>query len=263
MAREKTCDHYHIAIRCAEAKGWVLVFTCYTPDQIRARLVRRGKAPVELRELLSAERGFPMRTSMYRRGSTADTLASHTGWVYDDIACCWWPPEAPITVPSPRPRPTADFSVTFAMPEFGWLPVTLVSGSQKVYFEASEVFDPLPGFVRWLEKVASGGASRFVFDVEDTNVEFHIMPAPDADFVRFVVAFTMLLPTRSFELDIVLGRRQLVTTLYSALRKMWTSDAFQADPTPWFCDDPVEAGEPPYEFPYSIVSPVLEALIED
>lgn len=218
-AREETVRLH--AARIVDRDGWHLEESTEDADEFRVVLAQRGMAVAELVELYDCVVRTKPGESFVLNQSFHNS-AYRLGWGYDAGADCW---HAPHERDQRFPGPTIAvdrLDVTYALPEFGWIDTTIRAVERIIEFSMSEVFDPVPDLLDWLEQLAEGSFGRVSMDVEGWYVDFHCF-AQDGR-VRFVVEEGGY--GRSMTLDILIDRIALLAGLYCPLVTLWESDAF-------------------------------------
>ena len=210
-----------LAARIVGRDGWHLEESTQDADGFREALAQRGMAVVELVELYD----YVVRTKpgeSFVPNQCFHNSAYREGWGRDAAADCW---HAPHELDRRFPGPTLAvdrLDVTYALPEVGWIDTAIRAGEQVIEFSISEVYDPVPALLDWLERLAEGRSGRLFMDVEGWYVDFHCFP--EGDRVRFVVEEGDY--GRSMTLDISIDRIALLAGLYWPLVVLWESDAF-------------------------------------
>lgn len=220
---EKTVRLY--AARIGERDGWQLEESLEDADGFRAELVRRGLSVDEIVEI--AEIGcwgapYPKNGEPFKPTNYFHNTAYRAGWGYDVPAGCW---RAPHEHSLRFPGPTTDvdrLDVTYALPDVGWLDTAVKAGGHGIEFSMSDVYNPVPSFLLWLERLADGVLGTLFMDIEGWSVHFHCFAEDDR--VRFVVEEGDY--DRSVMLDVRIGRIALLAGLYCPLVMLWESDAF-------------------------------------
>lgn len=183
-------------------------------------------------------------------------LARRSGFVFDQVAECWRAEGDPVTPPPFETSWVESIAVAFSPPFVGWIDATLAYGTQSVIIHCSNVFDPFPSILRFLEAVLDGGHPRLSIDEEGVFCEWHTFappprkkrmasePDPERP-VRFVVFSRHASATADEQdapgkptLDLVLPRRELVRSIYAAWRQLvlagssrvrWSREWLQSD----------------------------------
>ena len=217
-----------LAVRVVGRDGWHLEQSTEDADGFRVVLAQRGMAVAELGEIehwtLRAPADEPFTPSNRFHDS-----AYRAGWGHDAALDCW---HAPHERDRRFPGPTVAverLDVTYALPDVGWIDTTIRAGERVIEFSMSEVFDPVPGLLDWLEQLAEGNFGRVSMDVEGWYVDFHCFP--EGNRVRFIVEEGW--DGRSMTLDILIDRIALLAGLYCPLVTLWESDAFACAHMHW------------------------------
>ncbi|WP_042693673.1 hypothetical protein [Azospirillum sp. B506] len=210
-----------LAARIVGRDGWHLEESTQDADGFRDALAQRGMAVAELVEIERWTLRVPADEPFTPKNCFHGT-AYRAGWGYDAGADCW---HAPHELDRRFPGPTLNvdrLDVTYALPEVGWIDTTIRGGERLTEFSMSEVFDPIPALLNWLERLAGGNFGRISMDVEGWYVDFHCFA--EGDRIRFVVEEGW--DGRSMTLDIRIDRIALLAGLYCPLVVLWESDAF-------------------------------------
>lgn len=113
--------------------------------------------------------------------------------------------------------------VIFKECDAGWIRFTVSAGSQSVDCWGSEVFDPFPKLIAWLEAIAGGTqACSFIMYEEGPEKEFKAL-AGDSGSLRLMIEDTAL---NKVLLEAVVDRRQCVCEFYNNLRAFAKSPAY-------------------------------------
>lgn len=121
--------------------------------------------------------------------------------------------------------------VIFQECDAGWIFFSVAAGSQSVDCRASEVFDPFPKLVAWLEAIAGGTqASSFIVDEEGREKEFKALGGHGGS-LRLRIEDR---DTHNVLLEAVVDRRQCVGEFYHTLRAFAESPAYV--PAQWECE---------------------------
>ncbi|GAA0591254.1 hypothetical protein [Caenispirillum bisanense] len=244
------------AVRLRGRPGWHWEPSALGQDAYRAALAGAG---LEVEEVAVVQ-DFTIDPRRDGTAGTLDFIYDRWGeWLYDTEAKCWRAADEPITRPPGTPVPVDSVGIAFSLPEFGWLPITLTAGNQEVSFEASDVYDPFPDLIVWLESLAAGADARLSIDTEgDVFVDFHVFSA-DAPLVRLLVriyergADGGITP----KVDVLVDRMSLVRTLYSTCITFWESEELCAAWDNW--NTGKEVGD--LWVPYPLRSERLDRLI--
>jgi hypothetical protein len=220
--------------------GWWVEQSDLTLDEARQAIAVAGHKLIEVREVSSGAKRLNPGEEF--KPDTSDLwFLQGMGWGYDNAAQCWRAPGEPITPLPGTPAETTGLTVEYKMPEYGWLPIRISAGAQRVEFSASVVYDPLPALIRWLEDLAAGSFPRLAMDLEGSETEWMVWPAADADQVRFAVSFSGNATKdgrREIQIDVLTGRRGIVEAIYPPLMDLYGTDEFV---TRWYGpedDDP-------------------------
>ncbi len=95
----------------------------------------------------------------------------------------------------------------------GWIDFTIAVGRQTAKISASNLWDPFPDMICWLERIAAGRRhSLFAIDEEGVTAQF-VATAEARDSLRLVVRD----PERDVppQIEAVVDRRQFVTAIYT------------------------------------------------
>ena len=255
------------AARIGGRDGWHLEESTEDADGFRVVLAQRGMAVVELVELYD----YVVRTKpgeTFVPNQCFHNSAYREGWGHDAAADCW---HAPHELDRRFPGPTVAvdrLEVTYALPEVGWIDTAIRAGERVIEFSISEVYDPVPALLDWLERLAEGRFGRLFMDVEGWYVDFHCFA--EGDRVRFVVEEGDY--CRSMSLDILIDRIALLAGLYCPLVTLWESDAFACAHMHWkFASAERDAWDAEWEYltdendpvrltPTPIRSPLIDAV---
>ena len=119
-------------------------------------------------------------------------------------------------------------NVFFTECDAGWIIFKIFAGSQAVRCRASEVYDPFPKMMAWLEAIASGAETcSFIMDEEGRQKEFKACGCGSGN-----VRLTIIDPfNNQILLEAVVDMRQCVGAFYHPLRAFAKSEAYVA--TQW------------------------------
>lgn len=254
-------DFQICAVRSVDGAGWVIVEIVGEIETIQADLVAMSLVPDSRRQITSGARRA--NAPSVERLSTDDAFdyIHGTGWTYDERARCWRAPDEAMIPPSIEPS-AHPFAVTFHPPDAGWMDTTFTAGQQSVVFALSNVFDPLPSLVTWLEQVAAGENRRFTCDLEGHELAFDLWPHPHG--LRVIVAHIDGIG-RTEEIDAVIPRDEFVRSFYGALISFWESPDLVDHWREWASyteAQGVEVDERDYELhPYDLRSRILDRLL--
>lgn len=103
----------------------------------------------------------------------------------------------------------------------GWITLIICAGDKSIQISLSEVFDPAPDLLAWLEAVSTG-VEKCSFRIDEEGVLTQLIAAQrHDDQVKFRVE---RLDVSAQHVELVLKRRELVSTIYQAFL------AFSASP---------------------------------
>jgi hypothetical protein len=107
---------------------------------------------------------------------------------------------------------------------------------------ASNVEDPVPSLLAWLERLVSGNAARVLVDEEGDQTEILVYPK-EQGLVRFVVFHYG--DTDEKRIDVLLTLRNVVVQFYAALQELARDETlFKKE---WvFHVDPESVAQPPF-----------------
>ncbi|MCM8736567.1 hypothetical protein M5E06_20785 [Azospirillum sp. A1-3] len=217
-----------LAARIVGRDGWHLEESTEDADGFRAVLAQRGLSVAELVELYD----YVVRTKpgeSFVPNQCFHNSAYREGWGRDAAADCWHSPYE-LDWRFPGPTVAVDrLDVTYALPEVGWIDTAIRAGERVIEFSISEVYDPVPALLDWLERLAEGSFGSLFMDVEGWYVDFHVFVQDGR--VRFVVEEGDY--GRSVTLDIRIDRIALLAGLYCPLVALWESDAFACAHMHW------------------------------
>lgn len=139
------------------------------------------------------------------------------GWTYDKEAECWRAPGEMVCEPAGVPDRAESFAVRSGAPKAGWWPIAISAGTATVEISASNVHDPIPSLLTWLERLVSGNAARVLVDEEGDQTEILVCPK-ERGLVRFVVFHYG--DTDEKRIDVLLRLRDVVVQFYAALQEL-------------------------------------------
>jgi len=184
-----------------------------------------------------------------------------TGWSYDYRAECWHAPDEALAPPPPGPD-VDQIDTVFQPPNAGWIGVRLAAGEQSSEFHLTNLDDRLPDLVLWLEQVAAGLSPRFCYEIEGSEIEFHLWP--QGEQLQLLIAHNTRIG-RYEEVNVVIPRAALVRSIYLPLITYWESTAFIDNWQEWagYTEaEGVEVDERGYELrPYELRSPALDRFL--
>ncbi|WCM25741.1 hypothetical protein NDN01_17075 [Sphingomonas sp. QA11] len=185
-------------------------------------------------------------------------LACGTGWSHDYRAECWRAPDEALVRPPPGPD-VEQVDVVFQQPYAGGISVRFTAGGQSFESQLTNLDDRLPALVRWLEQVAAGTSQRFCYDIEGSEIEFHLWPHGESR--HLLIAHNTRIG-RYEEINVAIPREALVRSIYLPLITYWESPAFIDNWREWATyaeAEDIEVDEHEYELcPYELRSPVLD-----
>jgi hypothetical protein len=155
-------------------------------------------------------------------------LARMSGWTYDLAANCWRAPDEPIQMPDGNPTPVEQITVAFTPPVAGWLRFEIRVDGSVSRIHASDVFDPFPSLVLWLEQLLREKYTRLSIDEEGHYHELMVFPVAK-DRVRFISVSEGA--DLSTEIDVLIDPAELVQTLYCGLETCFRLKT--ANPRQW------------------------------
>lgn len=115
-------------------------------------------------------------------------------------------------------------SVSFEKCESGWIIFTISSEAQSVRLRASEVYDPFPGLVSWLEAIVVG-VEQCAFDIDEEGPERRFQFAR-VSWDRHVLTICSLYSPSEVFLSTDVDPRQLVEEFYHKLKIYSRSDKY-------------------------------------
>lgn len=128
----------------------------------------------------------------------------------------------------------APLSVRFSLPQAGWVNVEVPPLHEGWEIRCSEVFDPMPDLLEWLEKIAAGSpAATWSIDEEGFYSQLHFVGIPhspsdpDTYLLHIQTNCNGLLRIRGVKVE----RRVLVASFYRGLRTMAEDPAYS--PREW------------------------------
>lgn len=119
--------------------------------------------------------------------------------------------------------------VEFTKCSYGWIYFKVKAGGYEVHIRASEVFDPFPDLIAWMEAVTVG-VQECAFDMEEEGPEkrFEYRKINYKKF-RFRI-------TDNYEeilLEAFVDSKQLVSAFYNSLKGYASSDEYQKNKSEW------------------------------
>lgn len=217
-----------IAYRFEGEDGWRLEETNLTLEEAGQAILNSGRALAEIREVNRGSKTLGPGEEFQPDG-VGLMFVHGFGWAFDDVAGCWRGPGEALTPLPGNPVPVSDLVVGFDAPQHGWLPIRLSAGGHSVQVDASNVCDPFGDLIGWLEHLADGGFPRLTMDLEGSEAEWFVWPTEGAAVVRFAVTLAgnaTVDGRRAIKLDVLIGRRLLVSSVYRPLVAFWESELF-------------------------------------
>ncbi len=104
--------------------------------------------------------------------------------------------------------------VRFTRCEYGWIYFTVITDEYEVDIRASEVYDPFPDLIAWLEAIAVG-VKECAFDMEEEG------PEKRFEFRKISYDKFRLYITDNYEktlLETFVDRKQLVSAFYNGIK---------------------------------------------
>jgi hypothetical protein len=165
------------------------------------------------------------------------------GWAYDEEAECWRAPGEMVCEPADVPARAGSFAVLSGTPKDGWWPIVIRADTASVGISASNVTDPVPDLMAWLEQLVNGYAARVLIDEEGEQTEILVYPKEQA-MVRLVV-FDYGEEADEKVIDGIVGLRDVVVQFYTALQQLAKDEALFEKV--WvFHVDPSSVAHPPF-----------------
>jgi len=157
------------------------------------------------------------------------------GWFYDASVGVWRDTDESILEPATQPQAISQFDFGIDNPNHGWLPMHMRFDSSQVDLEGSDVYDPIPACLKWMENIVRNIPSRWNVNEEGTLHIFHAFPKGD-HLVRIVVH---LIP-KSYDilLDVVVNKDSFLNIIYRELQELeknpllnkhWLTDEMERD----------------------------------
>lgn len=234
MTDSRLAIKYEIAAyRAQEEPGWRLV-EAWGDIDVSAGLQSQGIRVAEVRTIRSGLCHLDKeRSGISSLDFFTYDYAIEDGWSWDHVASTWRAPDEPILNLPGRPTVVSDIDVNFGETEFGWQPVFFSAGDSSASFRASELFDPFPEILQWLEATARGEHRRVIINQEGSYRELLALPAGDQERVRIAIAHASHWEDnfREINLDIDIDRYRFVEAYYNALRAHAQSKNY--DPNQW------------------------------
>ena len=220
---------FHIvAYRLAGRDGWCLAETALSLDEFRDSLTREGKAVTAVREINNGLQGVAPGEEFQATGMSLVFI--HTwGWTFDEQANCWRAPGENVLPPLSPSERVEEVRVEFGKPEYGWLPIVIAAGQQKIAFRANEIDCPFPRLLGWLERLVDDKYGRVVANLEGSHVEFFSFATGDPSRARIVVSVSgnqAANEPHKMSLDIEIDKRLFARTFYASLRAYAESPLF-------------------------------------
>lgn len=212
------------AVRNDFGRGWIVDGARAPLTEIVSWLQRSRRTPVEVRQI-----GEPFKG--YDPASWARQRARDAGWWYDLRATCWRAPDEFIEPPGTDPIESEALACAFALPESGWMDMTLACGDRSVAVPCTSVFDPIPDLIDWLGRLCGLRHPRMAIQQEPGFFEFHVLPATlpkkhytrydeNSPRVRFLVLADEYPAPGAALLDVLTTHRILVASIYGAYRSV-------------------------------------------
>ncbi|MBP7231858.1 MAG: hypothetical protein KBA28_07990 [Syntrophaceae bacterium] len=113
--------------------------------------------------------------------------------------------------------------VRFTGCEYGWIYFTVITDEHEVDIRASEVYDPFPDLIAWLEAIAVG-VQECAFDMEEEG------PEKRFEFRKISYDKFRLYITDNYEktlLETFVDRKQLVSAFYNGIKTYASSPDYQ------------------------------------
>lgn len=220
-----------IAYRLARSTGWSVMDFVGGMEAFLAEMNAKNASVIEARSVTHGMCRADLVSAGARLSIDTDQWLVARGWTWDELIGAWRSPEEAIAEFPGSPVTVDAIEVRFAATEVGWQPVTMAAGGRSIGFWASELYDPFPTIIQWLETIVEGGEGRVVADLEGTYLELFALPVEDAQLVRIVGAIVPGLEGRwrDVDLDITIARDAFAGSFYSAFRSHVESDRYVAD----------------------------------
>lgn len=236
-----------------------MVETTLTQDALLAALDHPAD---EVRFVMECLTKTPPEGIVEIEGGSIWTGLAHE-WVFDDVANCWRAPDEALSLAVGSPPLVEGLTFELGLPDIGWMPIDIEAGAQTSAFRASTVFDPFESLTPWLEAIASGQLARLLINIEGLNMGLHVVE-PDGETVRFVVTNDSE-EALVHEIDVRIGRTDLVRGIYLPFVEAWESDFLASCwRREWRYDDDDDPDpESPTNKPYRVRSTLLDELIRE
>jgi hypothetical protein len=152
------------------------------------------------------------------------------------------------------PARAESFVVRSGTPNAGWWPIAVTADDVTADISASNVNDPVPRLLAWLEQIVKGRAARVLIDEEGEQTEIMAYPK-DEGLVRLIV-FRYDEIDDEKRIDVLLRLRDVVVQFYAAVQDLAKDEAlFKKE---WvFHLDPGSVAQPP------LSSETVEAFLAD
>ena len=153
-----------IAYRSKDNPKWELAGEFITLQEVEILYKQKFQENLEICKII--EGGWVLKTHHEYVKSRFLWDAFGRGWSFDVKSGSWIKPTEPFTEPKYLPLTSTEFKISVDEHKHGWLGLIFTLGELTIKMSWSDVFDPLPRLITWLENIVQGESSRIWIDEE-------------------------------------------------------------------------------------------------
>jgi hypothetical protein len=149
------------------------------------------------------------------RSGSAELTAYDFGWAYDPSSNLFRAPGELLKQPSGGTAIAKKCNVKITGPQNGWASLCLAVNEAEYLIHCSDVFDPFPELIRWLENIASKKSSRILINEEGC---YSGLSSYNVDVCTIRLVVHSYCKYIAMEIDCLIGRMFFVKQLYDAIQ---------------------------------------------
>jgi hypothetical protein len=252
-ARSSSSGAWLYAVRLQGHPGWHWEESNLRQEDYKRNLEKDGWIVNDI--VIIADRWIPRK--IQPPGSFSFVTKRWNQWLYDETEKCWRAPKESMTPPPDPPSIKETIEVEFSTPEYGWLPIHFQTKDKTIALDISDVYDPLPDIILWLEALANGHSAHVSINTEGIYVDFHVFSL-DESVIRLMIKVdeAEIGGEETTELDIITNRQALIVEIYSKLIAFWESAALLAAWDHWYGQPRQDSQD--WDRPYNLRSRLLD-----
>jgi hypothetical protein len=196
--------------------GWRIEQAALRAEDLPKALSEKG---CDVQDLRIIERSWAPRWAV---GLRRQQSAIDHGWLFDQVARCWRPPDEPVTEPPGDPV-DADASFTLRTIMYGSIWIDVTGSDVALALEYETLLFPITPLVHFVRLLESGGQPHTTTGREDQWIELHAFDR-DRGRVRFLVR--ELDKTEGPKVDVIMDRARLVRSFRTLFGEIATHPFF-------------------------------------